>query len=235
MLIKEKMHFIVGIVLTFSFFIVLFLMFSPIFSGNNALKSADNLFNSISKGSIYYIPDLIRKVEAIQHIQFKAKVKIKEAFTRTMVEKIKDRTGLEVKEEKGVLELGGSLGSLLLSALKDCDAMFKNQGKELSEKYGLPEKEVMFSWWTIMKDVEKDLKKQEMFKEASYVEEVIKKGVELSYNYYKIEARSASSYGWILGGSLVFYVVYTLWWGLAIFYLFEGLGLKMEAGVKKEV
>jgi hypothetical protein len=30
-------------------------------------------------------------------------------------------------------------------------------------------------------------------------------------------------------------VIYTLWWGVAILYLFEGIGLQMKAGKKKEV
>jgi hypothetical protein len=35
---------------------------------------------------------------------------------------------------------------------------------------------------------------------------------------------------------LIFYVVYSLWWGYAILFLFEGLGLSMKrAKVKKEV
>jgi hypothetical protein len=35
---------------------------------------------------------------------------------------------------------------------------------------------------------------------------------------------------------LVFYVAYTMWWGFAIFYIFEGIGLSMKkAKVKKEV
>jgi hypothetical protein len=35
---------------------------------------------------------------------------------------------------------------------------------------------------------------------------------------------------------LAFYVFYTMWWGYAIFYLFEGFGLTMKkAKVKKEV
>jgi hypothetical protein len=30
-------------------------------------------------------------------------------------------------------------------------------------------------------------------------------------------------------------VVYTMWWGFAIFFLFEGFGLEMKAGKKKEM
>jgi hypothetical protein len=37
-------------------------------------------------------------------------------------------------------------------------------------------------------------------------------------------------------GLLVFYVIYTMWWGFAIFYMFDGIGLTMKkAKVKKEV
>ncbi len=63
----------------------------------------------------------------------------------------------------------------------------------------------------------------------------MKKGVEVAYNFAKIVPESASSKMGILGFSLVFYVIYTLWWGLAILFLFEGIGLEMKAGAKKEV
>ena len=40
----------------------------------------------------------------------------------------------------------------------------------------------------------------------------------------------------IMTGLLVFYVAYTMWWGFAIFFMFDGIGLTMKkAKVKKEV
>jgi hypothetical protein len=37
-------------------------------------------------------------------------------------------------------------------------------------------------------------------------------------------------------GLLLFYVMYTMWWGFAIFFLFEGFGLTMKKSkIKKEV
>jgi hypothetical protein len=83
--------------------------------------------------------------------------------------------------------------------------------------------------------MDKDLKKQAKFKEAAFLGDVVKKGVEVGYNFYKIEPESASSKIGILSFSLIFYVVYTLWWGIAILFLFEGVGLQMKAGAKKEV
>ncbi len=35
--------------------------------------------------------------------------------------------------------------------------------------------------------------------------------------------------------SLVFYVIYTLWFGIAVLFLFEGFGLEMKKGARKEV
>ena len=35
---------------------------------------------------------------------------------------------------------------------------------------------------------------------------------------------------------LIFYIVYTMWWGYAIFHIFDGLGLSMKkAKLKQEV
>jgi hypothetical protein len=39
----------------------------------------------------------------------------------------------------------------------------------------------------------------------------------------------------IMTGLLVFYVLYTMWWGFAIFYLFEGVGLTMKKAKIKKV
>jgi hypothetical protein len=84
--------------------------------------------------------------------------------------------------------------------------------------------------------MDKELKKQGKIAEAKIVSDVMKKAVEPAYNFYKIEGQKVSEKAGLMIGLLVFYVVYTMWWGFAIFYLFEGLGLTMKkAKVKKEV
>ncbi|RKX62839.1 MAG: hypothetical protein DRP41_06955, partial [Thermodesulfobacteriota bacterium] len=61
------------------------------------------------------------------------------------------------------------------------------------------------------------------------------KGVEASYNFYGVEPEKAGGHVALVSFLLIFYVVYTVWWGFAIYYLFEGLGLKTtKAKVKKE-
>ena len=67
------------------------------------------------------------------------------------------------------------------------------------------------------------------------VSDVNKKAVETAYNYFGVEAQKVADKALLMTGLLVFYVIYTMWWGFAIFYIFDGVGLTMtKAKVKKE-
>ena len=74
----------------------------------------------------------------------------------------------------------------------------------------------------------KGLKKQKQFEAAKVVSQVVKKAVECSYNYYQIEPQKISDRAGIVIFSLAFYVIYTLWYGFSVMYMFEGWGLKLE-------
>ena len=124
---------------------------------------------------------------------------------------------------------------MVQAALEDSQAVFHNQEEKIATKYGYPGKEVLYVWWSAFKSLDKELKKQKMFAAASFLADVVKKGVEVGYNFRGIEPQSASSKAGILSLSLVFYVIYTLWWGYAILFLFEGVGMQMKKGAKKEV
>ena len=106
--------------------------------------------------------------------------------------------------------------------------MYHNDGKEISLKYGYNERQILFNWWKALKAMDKDLNKQKNFKEAKVVSLVIKKAIEPSYNFYKIVPQKISDRFGIVIFSLVFYVIYTLWYGFAIMYMFEGWGLRLE-------
>ena len=55
-MIAHKKVFYAGFGLIVIFTIVLIILFMPVFGGQNALENLDMLYNSISKGSAYYIP-----------------------------------------------------------------------------------------------------------------------------------------------------------------------------------
>jgi hypothetical protein len=236
MLVKDKGSFIKGILLAITFLIVLFIMFLPYFGhGENALRAADRLFNSISKGSTNYLPDMLKKAKAYEGVKFDVGLKFKDKEGAQRASKLLTSAGATVKDEAGQLKVTGDLGAVTTASLKDSEEMFNNRDAGLQTKYGFPGREVLYTWWSAFKEMDKDLKRQAKFKEASFVGDVVKKGVEVGYNFFKIEPESASSKMGILSFSLIFYVIYTLWWGIAVLFIFEGIGLQMKAGSKKEV
>ena len=55
-MVANVKQFYTGFGLIIGFAIVLILFFLPLYNGKNALDYLDNLYNTISKGSAYYIP-----------------------------------------------------------------------------------------------------------------------------------------------------------------------------------
>jgi len=234
-MIRNTGAFIKGLLLTISFFIVLIVMFMPLFSGENAFKAADALFNSISKSSSNYLPDLKKKSQAFAGTQIDITTKLKSQEMAQQGAKILTAAGAQVTADGTQLKIVGDLGKILEASLNDSLELFHNRDKELQAKYGFPGTQVLLVWWHIFKEADKDLKRQNKFREAAIINDVVKKGVEVAFNFFGITPESASSRMGILTFALIFYVIYTLWWGIAVLFLFEGVGLEMKSGAKKEM
>jgi hypothetical protein len=228
----------IGIVLFVSFFIVLFLMWTPLFNGLNAFQAADNLFNSISKGSSYFMDDLQQDNQAfIGKTPVRMELDFASGETATVAAKVLQRHDFQVALDGPRIALQGDLGRILEEAIDDSKAMYANRGRDVAQRYAVQEGDarlILYAWYRTLKAMERFLNEEEQFALAQHVSTVSAKGVEVGYNFYTIEAQSSADKAGILTFSLVFYVVYTLWWGLAIFYLFEGIGLKMTKGHKRE-
>ncbi len=238
MLIKNKKEFTKGAFLAISFLVVLVIMFLPLFEGHNTFVAADELFNSIAKHSTYYIGVLTKKSAAFNGQPFDVTIKLKNQEVVDKAKKVFTTAGCEASGDAGQFKIKGDLGKALSAALKDSDDMFYDRDSELKSRYGLEGKDALYAWWSCFKAMELPLKKlgkPENFKQAAFLSDVMKKGLEVGYNFFQISPQSARSKAGILTFSLVFYVIYTLWWGIGILFLFEGIGLEMKAGAKKEV
>lgn len=236
MLIRNKNLFFKGIVFSISFFAVLLLIFSPLWGGKNGLEFADDMFNKLSKGSSYFIPKISKSVETLRGEEFKATIKLDkpEDVEKTVV--LFKSAGANVDVKGNELNIKGDMGQVLQAVLRDSDEMFHNNGKSVSERYGYDEKKVLKNWWTALGKIEKEMKKEKMLAQSKILSDVIKKAIEPAYNFYQIDAERVIDRAGIMAGLLVFYVLYTIWWGFSIFYVFEGVGLSMKkAKVKKEV
>lgn len=235
MLVRNKKTFSLGVVFAISFIAVLALIFSPVFDGKNGLVFSDDSFNKLAKGSSYFIPKVSKSVEKFVGKPLSVSIKLDKAEDAEPTAKLFTTAGSKADVKDTEIKIEGDLGAILQSALKDSDSMFNNDGKTVSDRYGYEEKTVMKNWWAALSSIEKGLKKDKLVAEAKVVSDVIKKGVEPGYNFYKIAANKVVDHAGMMSGLLVFYVAYTMWWGYAIFYMFDGLGLSMKkAKVKKE-
>jgi hypothetical protein len=234
---SKKKALTIGVLLAISFIVILVLIFSPIFGeGRNGLQFSDDMFNKLAKGSSYFIPKVMKQNEGFMGKTFTVTLKIEKEKEASNAVKVLTKAGAQVEAKGNELKVSGDLGSLMARVLEDSDAMFKNEGKKVSDLYGMNEKDVMKTWWSVMNEMDKQFKKQKNIDMANHVTEVSKKAVETSYNFYKIEAQNVSDKAVLMTGLLIFYVIYTMWWGFAIFFIFDGIGLSMKkAKVKKEV
>jgi hypothetical protein len=241
----------IGIALALSFLVALFLIFSPIFGdGKNGLVFADDLFNKLSKGSSYFIPKVAKDNEKFMGKMFTVNIKVSKPEDKPGdAEKRAERAaklfavnpGAKVEVNGSELKIEGDLGLVLKAALEDSDVMFKNEGDKLKAKYEAAMatddvKQMFRQWNNVLPKINKEFAKEKKIEEAKIVSAVTKKAVETAYNYYGVEAQKVSDKAVLMTGLLVFYVIYTMWWGFAIFYIFDGIGLTMsKSKVKKEV
>ena len=227
-MIANKKKFILGLAMMVTFVVVLIIFFSPVFNGKNGLEYLDDLYNSISKGSAYYIPKLREDVQAYAGSTVEMTLSLKSADQARQTALLFEKAGAMTNVSDNKLKVSGDLGAILQSCLEDSDSMYLNDGQKLSTRYGYDERQVMYNWWTASKEMDNDLKKQKKFKAADMVATVEKKAVETVYNYYRIEPQKISERYGVVVLSLIFYVIYTVWYGFAFMYLFEGWGMKLE-------
>jgi hypothetical protein len=234
----KKKSLVKGIVMGVLFWVVLVTMFMPLFGGENTFDASDKLFNSISKGSTHYIPQLIEQVSKYDGKIFRVDFETEDETLGSNAKKILEKAGAQATVTGVKLEIKGDFGKVFQAALTDSDDMFYNRGEKLKERYGIEEKTALYVWWSIFKGAEKSLNEKggkENFAAAKFIADLNARAVEVGYNFYEIEPESVSSKAGILIFALVFYVVYTLWWGYAIYFLAEGMGLQLTRGRKKEV
>jgi hypothetical protein len=227
-MIAKKGEFYSGAGMLAIFVVVLIVIFMPVFNGQNGLNYLDSLYNSISKGSAYYIPSLKEEAQAYAGTQVKLTLAMKDETMARQSSLLFQKGGALVNVTGATLAVEGDLGKILAVCLDDADLMYHNKGSDVAAKYGYEERQALYNWWAANNAMENDLKRQKQFKAAKIVSTVNQKAVETAYNYYRIEPQKISDRYGIVIFSLVFYVAYTLWYGFGIMFLFEGWGMRLE-------
>jgi hypothetical protein len=235
MLIRDKKRFSLGVILAFSFLLLLLVIISPVFGGRNGLRYADDIFNKLSKGSSYFIPEATKSIEKFMDKQISVTIKYEKPEDAQRTAQLLTLSGASAAQQEGVLKIEGSIGKIAAAAIRDSNFMYYNDGEKLKSAYGYDEKQVMKDWWQAFDKMGKEFKKTKMFDKEKILSDVNKKVVEAAYNFYQIEPVKVSERAGTMTVLLVFYVLYTLWWGFALMFLVEGMGLTMtKKRVKKE-
>jgi len=222
---KKPKEMYMGIGLMIGFLVVLLLMFLPLFDGKNGLNYMDDLYNKISKGSAYYIPKIKKDAAKFDGKKVSVTLNVKDAAQLKNTEMLLAKSGATVAAAGNQLKVDGDFGKIMANCLEDSDLMFNNAGDKIKGKYGYDERQVLYNWYNALAAMDKSLSDQKLFAETNFMKTVSAKAVECSYNYYKITPQKISEQAGIVLFSLIFYVVYTMWYGFAIMYMFEGAGL----------
>ena len=227
-MIYNKKEFYGGFGLLVGFFLVLFFMFQPMFNGHNSMEYLDNLYNSISKGSVNYVESIREDTKPFADKAVTMKLSYATEAEAAQSALLFSNAGATASVAGKELEVSGSLGAMLGAALDDSYSMYHNDAAALESKYGIEGRRALFNWWTSLKLMDKSLKNQEAFAAAKVTGTVQGKAVEAAYNYFGVEPTSIMDNVGLVIFSLAFYVFYTLWYGFAILFVFEGWGLRLS-------
>jgi hypothetical protein len=264
MLIHNGKAFTRGLLLLLSFSVVLVIFFMPVFPAQeeggkktNGLVFADHLFNTLSKGSSLFLdPSMQSRGNINRPIKERTEGRSVDLVVpfKTVTDTFMDTAGagrelnmletaitllkehhFEVTASDNNLTIKGELYPLLQSVLADALSIYHNNPEEVSARHGgLDGRAVMKTWWHLLSSMIQPMQRAGQVDEASAVATVISKGIEPSYNFFGITPMRVTDNIPLVAGFLIFYVLYTMWYGFAIFELFEGIGLSMKKGVKQE-
>ncbi len=229
MSVTKKKELGIGIFLMVTFIAVMIAIFMPLVDGGNMLNYLDNLYNSISKGSAYYIPKVEHLVEEHGSAAVTLNLKMADSNAARNTEQLFSKTGATTAVEENNLMVNGDIEAIFKACLEDAESAYHNRSEDLVARYGMEARPTLHAWWQALGAMEKDLNRQKLFAAAQLTHTVKAKTVECAYNYYGIKAQAINDRWGTVLFSLLFYVIYTVWYGYGIMYIFEGLGLELGA------
>jgi hypothetical protein len=101
---------------------------------------------------------------------------------------------------------------------------FANDDQKLTDKYKIKPEEVTYCWWIIFDGLTRRYVQENSVDTANFMKTMSTKVFEPAYNFRGIQAQNFNDIFVIALILLIFYVLYTLWYGFSIMYIFEGLG-----------
>lgn len=224
-MIVNKRQFLIGLAMILSFAVVFVILMSPVINGKTVIQTADDLFNSLTKGSTDYIASTQKSASKFDGKTFDVTLSLKSKEEVDKTTKVFSAADAKVEASDTKVKISGDLGKVAKAALMDADAIFKNDDAKVAGKYGFSGKEAIYYWWNGFNALNNKYRLEAKSTEMSFVNNVQTKALEVAYNFEGIQADKVADRAGITTFMLIFYVIYTVWYGFAIMYLFEGLGI----------
>ncbi|OOG23542.1 hypothetical protein B1C78_11035 [Thioalkalivibrio denitrificans] len=216
------------------FTLLLIPLFAPVFDGRSGMEAADDLFNELSKGSADYIDETQAIAEQFRGTIIATTVRLDEA-DRAPVRHVLEHAGIPFEPQPLGVAIEADLGQILEAALVDARDLFYLRDDEVEARHdGKPARNVLYRWHRFLLRLDDALTAEGRHSDARGVARVNNRAVEPSYNFAGIEPIHLTDRLGITVFLLVFYVVYTVWYGVSILFVFEGLGITATKGLKQE-
>lgn len=233
-MIINKKQFYIGLIMLIVFTAAFAVMMSPVVNGQTVIQTADNLFNSLTKGSTYHIPKLAQSAEKYKGTPFEVTVGAKSQKEADGLAKVFGTSGAKTEiGSDNKVKISGDLGKTAGVALQDADTLFKNNESQLKGQYGINGPDVVKYWWTGFNALNSKYKKEGNADLMTFVNSVNTKGLEVAYNFDGIQGVKVAERTGTTAFLLCFYIIYTVFYGFAIMYLMEGLGIVASAHGEK--
>lgn len=254
MLIVNKGPFAKGALLMVTFLAVFAFIMSPMFKDQNGqpqngLQFSDDFFNKLAKNSSDYF-DTVKATVAKQlgkQIAVTATAPLpdpKDEPDRTAAQakanknaqamaKALQAAGAQVEVKDNVLSVKADLGAMGEFAYGKAMAVFNVAPMDADKPENQADRALCKDLWKGFGVMMKPLQKAGKVPEAKMLDTVMRKALEPAYNFYGLPGEPVSKNVVLLIGLLTFYVVYTMWYGYGIFFMFEGVGMSMKKSKKK--
>ncbi|HPN83734.1 MAG TPA: sulfite exporter TauE/SafE family protein [Victivallales bacterium] len=234
-LVTNRKSFAIGVFGIVTFVVVLIAGLLPLFGQKTGLEKADELFNRLAKHSANYITSGRKQADSVTGVNVDIGVSPRELVDKSKLVAMLSLCGVESQMvEDGRVRLKGDFGRLAHVAINDAEQAFKNNFSELSTKYGIPAEEVLYCWWVVFDGLTRRFVQENRGKEANASKFMTSKILEPAYNFRGIEACPVKEKTLPVALLLSAYLIYTVWYGVSIMYVLEGLGVSISNSANKE-
>lgn len=240
MIIVRKKPFFLGVALLAGFLVIFCVILTPLIPVEgeklNGLQFSDQVFNELSKGSSNFLY-MAREASASMRGKIATlDIPLKNGAQGQIEQRLLANAHAEdVNSDSGRLAFKVDLGILLGQATSDSALFYDNEEDRLFAKYsGLEPLEVSRAWWDLLTPVARQLQLRGETAASNAVDTVIRRALEPGNNYFGIPAKKISDNIPLISFFLLFYIIYTVWYGFAIYEIFSGLGL-MATSAEEEI